>query len=164
VTPRPLQLWIVGLIVILDQLTKMLVRAKLELYDSSVIIPGLFNLTRVHNTGAAFGLLNAMEFPGKTLVLTLIAVGALIALALYASMLSPEQGLSRVGLAFIIGGAAGNLIDRVATGYVLDFVDVYSAGWHFWAFNVADAAITVGVSLMILDLLGVGRYLVSRAV
>ena len=127
-------------------------------------MPPWLSVTRVHNTGAAFGLLNAMEFPGKTLVLTLIAVTALVALAAYASMLSPEQGLSRLGLAFIIGGAAGNLIDRVATGYVLDFVDVYSAGWHFWAFNLADAAITVGVALMILDLLGVGRYRVSRAV
>jgi signal peptidase II len=72
--------------------------------------------------------------------------------------------LSRFGLALIIGGAAGNLIDRVMYGYVLDFVDAYYGGWHFWAFNVADAAITVGVGLMILDILGVGRPRVSRAV
>jgi signal peptidase II len=69
-----------------------------------------------------------------------------------------------VGLAFIIGGAAGNLIDRLTYGYVLDFVDAYYGNWHFWAFNVADAAITVGVALMILDILGVGRHRVSRAV
>ena len=161
---RPLQIWITALVVILDQATKMMVRAELDLYDSITVIPGLVSLTRVHNTGAAFGLLNAMEFPGKTLVLTLIAVSALAALAMYASILGPEQRLSRLGLAFIIGGAAGNLIDRIAAGYVLDFVDVYSNGWHFWAFNVADAAITVGVTLMILDLLGLGRYRVSRAV
>jgi signal peptidase II len=163
-SPRRLQLWITGLVVILDQLTKMMVRAHLELYDSTSVIPGFLSLTRVHNTGAAFGLLNAMEFPGKTLVLTLIAISALAALSIYASILAPEQRLSRLGLAFIIGGAAGNLIDRIGAGYVLDFVDVYSNGWHFWAFNVADAAITVGVALMILDLLGVGRYRVSRAV
>jgi signal peptidase II len=161
---RPLQIWITGLVIIFDQLTKMMVRADLGLYDSITVIPGLLSLTRVHNTGAAFGLLNAMEFPGKTLVLTLVAVSALAALAIYASILGPEQRLSRLGLAFIIGGAAGNLIDRIAVGYVLDFVDVYANGWHFWAFNVADAAITVGVSLMILDLLGLGRYRVSRAV
>jgi signal peptidase II len=161
---RPLQIWITGLVIIFDQLTKMMVRRELDLYDSITVIPGLLSLTRVHNTGAAFGLLNAMEFPGKTLVLTLVAVSALAALAIYASILGAEQRLSRLGLAFIIGGAAGNLIDRIAAGYVLDFVDVYANGWHFWAFNVADAAITVGVSLMILDLLGLGRYRVSRAV
>jgi signal peptidase II len=161
---RPLQIWITALVIVLDQATKMMVRSKLELYDSITVIPGLFSLTRVHNTGAAFGLLNAMEFPGKTLVLTLIAVSALAALAMYASILGAEQRLSRTGLAFIIGGAAGNLIDRITAGYVLDFVDVYANGWHFWAFNVADAAITVGVALMILDLLGLGRYRVSRAV
>jgi signal peptidase II len=68
-----------------------------------------------------------------------------------------------MGLAMVVGGAAGNLIDRVTAGYVLDFVDVYWRGWHFWAFNVADASITVGVALMILELLGVGRQRVSRA-
>jgi signal peptidase II len=161
---RPLQIWIAASVVILDQVTKMMVRTELALYDSITVIPGLLSLTRVHNTGAAFGLLNAIEFPGKTLVLTLVAVSALAALSMYASILGPEQRLSRLGLAFIIGGAAGNLIDRIAAGYVLDFVDVYSSGWHFWAFNVADAAITVGVTLMILDLLGLGRFRVSRAV
>ena len=66
-----------------------------------------------------------------------------------------EQRATRSGLALIIGGAAGNLIDRIAAGYVVDFVDLYAGGWHFWTFNVADAAITVGVVLMILDLIGV---------
>ena len=68
------------------------------------------------------------------------------------------------GLALIIGGAAGNLIDRLSAGYVVDFVDVYWRDWHFWAFNVADAAITVGVALMILDLLDVRTRRVSRTV
>lgn len=162
---RSLQVWLAGVIVILDQATKILVRAKFpDLYGSVSIVPGLLNLTRVHNTGAAFGVMNAIDFPFKTVVLTLVAAAALAALAMYASTLNAEQWLSRLGLACIIGGAAGNLIDRLATGYVLDFVDVYWRGWHFWAFNVADAAITVGVSLMILDLLGVGRYRVSRTI
>jgi len=93
-----------------------------------------------------------------------VATAALSGLAVYAATLDVNQRLSRFGLALIIGGAAGNLIDRVTYGYVLDFVDAYYGGWHFWAFNVADAAITVGVGLMILDLLGVGRPRVSRAV
>ena len=65
--------------------------------------------------------------------------------------------LARIGIAGVVGGAVGNLIDRARTGYVLDFVDAYWNGWHFWAFNVADAAITVGVVFMILDILGLGR-------
>jgi signal peptidase II len=161
---RPLQIWIAGLIVVVDQVTKFMLRSRLGLYESITVIPGFMNLTRVHNTGAAFGLMNAVDFPFKTVVLALVAAAALAALAIYASTLASSQWLSRLGLTFVIGGAAGNLIDRIAVGYVLDFVDVYWRGWHFWAFNVADAAITVGVALMILDLLGVGRYRVSRTV
>ena len=161
---RPLQVWIAGLVVILDQAVKLLVRSRLNLYQSVTVIPGFVDLTRVHNTGTAFGFLNLMDFPFKTVVVALMAATALAALAIYGSTLAPEQHLSRLGLSFIIGGAAGNLVDRIASGYVLDFVDVYRGNWHFWAFNVADAAITVGVALMILDLLGLGRVRVSRTV
>ena len=162
--PRTLQVWIAGLVVIVDQAVKVLVRARLNLYESVTVIPGLLDLTRVHNTGTAFGFMNFVDFPFKTIVVALMAATALAALALYGSTLAPEQHLSRLGLAFIIGGAAGNLVDRLSAGYVLDFVDVYRGSWHFWAFNVADAAITVGVALMILDLLGLGRLRVSRTV
>ena len=161
---RRVQVLVAAAILILDQVVKVLVRSRLELYESVIVIPGTLNLTRVHNTGAAFGLMNAMDFPYKTVVVALIATAALAGLALYAATLDPAQRLSRLGLAFIIGGAAGNLIDRLVSGYVLDFVDAYYGHWHFWAFNVADAAITVGVALMILDILGVGRHRVSRAV
>ena len=159
-----LQLGIAAAIVIADQVVKALVRARLDLGDTVVVIPNLLNLSRVHNTGAAFGLLNPVDFPFKAVVMTLLPLAALAVLAVYAATLPAEQRLSRLGLAFVIGGAAGNLIDRVTAGYVLDFVDVYWRGWHFWAFNVADASITVGVALMILDLLGVGRQRVSRTV
>jgi len=161
---RQVQLAVAAIVVILDQVTKALVRREFELYESVVVIPGLLDLTRVHNTGAAFGFMNAMDFPYKPAVVALVAIAALCGLAFYAATLEAEQYLSRLGLAFIIGGAAGNLIDRIATGYVLDFVDFYSGTWHFWAFNVADVAINVGVGLMILDILGVGRHRVSRAV
>lgn len=161
---RPLQVWIAGLVVIFDQLTKWLVRTRFDLHEGIEVIPGFFDLTRVHNTGAAFGMLNAMDFPFKTAVLLLIACAAIAGLALWGATLEPQQQLARLGLAFVMGGAAGNLIDRVAYGYVLDFVDLYQGQWHFWAFNVADAAITVGVSLMLLDFLGLGRHRVSRTV
>jgi signal peptidase II len=159
-----LELWISGLIVVLDQAAKALVRSRFELHEGVEVIPGLFNLTRVHNYGAAFGLLNAADFPFKTALLSSVAAIALSALTLYAATLPVEQRLARVGLAMIVGGAAGNLIDRLGSGYVVDFVDLYWRDWHFWAFNVADAAITVGVAFMILDLLDMRTRRVPRTV
>ena len=161
---RLLEFWIAGLIVVSDQVTKAMIRARFALGDDVEVIPGFFNLTRVHNTGAAFGMLNATDLPMKTVILAVVAAAALVGLAVYAAMLPASQWLTRIGLSFIIGGAAGNLIDRTTLGYVVDFVDLYSAGWHFWAFNVADAAITVGVALMILDILGLGRLRAPRTV
>ncbi len=166
VTPsiRQRELWIALVIVVLDQAVKALVRGHVALNESVTVVPGFFDLTRVHNTGTAFGFMNGVEFPFKTIILACVAVAALAGVALYTISLPYEQRLARTGLALIIGGAAGNLIDRVSWGYVVDFVDVYWSGWHFWAFNVADAAITVGVALMILEQLGAGTRHVSRAV
>jgi len=162
---RPLPLWIASAVLLLDQVVKMIVRPKLGLYESVPVIPGFFSLTRIHNTGAAFGLLDAVDFPLKAVVLALVQTTALIGLAVYISAIARDQRLTRTGLALVIGGAAGNLIDRVRFGYVLDFFDFYYRGWHFWAFNVADAAISVGVALMVLEMLGMGRYYrVSRTV
>jgi signal peptidase II len=164
VTRLQVELSLAAAVVVLDQIVKAVVRSTLELHESVVVIPSFFSLTRVHNYGAAFGLMNAAEFPFKTVVLSIVATLALGALSWYGATLPAEQRLARLGLALIIGGAAGNLIDRLRSGYVVDFVDLYWRNWHFWAFNVADAAITVGVSLMILDLLQIGRHRVSRAV
>ena len=148
---------LVLLIVVADQFTKSLIRRALELHESIPVIPDLLALTRVHNTGAAFGMFNAMEFPGKTIVLTVVATLALAGVAWYSMSIPLGDRLARFGVACILGGAIGNLIDRATAGYVLDFVDASWQGWHFWAFNVADAAISVGVVLMILDLMGLGR-------
>lgn len=141
------------LVVVVDQLTKAIVRARLPLHESVTVIPGLMDFTHVRNTGAAFGFLDAVDFPYKTVVIALIATAALIGVGMYAASLSHHQLAARAGLALIIGGAAGNLIDRLTAGSVVDFVDVYWRNWHFWAFNVADSAITVGVSIMILDMM-----------
>jgi signal peptidase II len=160
-----LELWIAGVVVVVDQAVKALVRSRFELHESVEVIPGLVNLTRVHNYGAAFGFMNGTDFPFKTAVLSIVATIALSMLMLYGARLPAEQRLAGIGLALIVGGAAGNLIDRLQSGFVIDFVDVYWQGWHFWAFNVADACITIGVCLMILDLLEIGRSRrVSRAV
>ena len=162
--PHPAQIWIAASVVLADQITKAMVRSRLELHESVTVIPGFFDLTRVHNTGAAFGFLDPIDFAYKSVVLSAVAVAALIGLALYSASLDASQRLTRTGLAFVIGGAAGNLIDRISAGYVLDFFDFYYGTWHFWAFNVADAAINVGVALMILELLGVGRVRVPRTI
>lgn len=164
--PAPLraELWVSGAVVAVDQAAKALLRATLDLHESVAVIPGFFSLTRVHNYGAAFGLMNAADFPFKTVLLTLVGAVALAALAWYGASLPADQRLARGGLALVVGGAGGNLIDRLGAGYVVDFVDLYWRGWHFWAFNVADAAITVGVSLMVLDMLEIGRRRVSRTV
>jgi signal peptidase II len=151
-------------VVLLDQLAKALVRINFELHESTEMIPGFFSLTRVHNYGAAFGFMNNVNFPLKTALLSAVAAMALAALAAYAMRLPQEQTFARLGLGLIVGGAAGNLIDRLRSGYVVDFVDVYWGNWHFWAFNVADAAITVGVVFMILDLLNLRTSGVSRTV
>ena len=160
---KRLELLIAAVIVVLDQVAKALVRGAFDLHESLEVIPGFFNLTRVHNYGAAFGLMNTVDFPYKTAVLSAVAAAALSMLAVYATKLPPDQRFARIGLALIVGGAAGNLIDRISAGYVVDFVDVYWGDWHFWAFNVADAAITVGVAFMILDLLNIRMSRVSRA-
>ena len=154
---RRLELIVALTVVVLDQVTKAMIRPRLALHQSIEVIPGWLDLTRVHNTGAAFGMLNSVDFPMKTLVLSLVAAIALGGVAWYAATVPLSDRLARIGIAGVLGGAIGNLIDRATSGYVLDFVDVYWNQWHFWAFNVADAAITVGVVCMILDILGLGR-------
>ena len=154
---RRLELIVAIMVVAIDQVTKALVRPALALHESVEVIPGFLDLTRVHNTGAAVGMLNTVDFPFKPVVLGLVALAALGGVAWYASTVPLEERLARLGIAGVLGGAVGNLIDRATAGYVLDFVDAYWNGWHFWAFNVADAAITVGVGFMILDMLGLGR-------
>ena len=160
---RRLEIIVTLTVVILDQITKAMVRPALALHQSVELIPGFLDLTRVHNTGAAFGMLNAVDFPLKTLVLSLVAIVALSGVAWYAATVPLSDRLARIGVAAVLGGAIGNLIDRATSGYVLDFVDAYWGNWHFWAFNVADAAISIGVVFMILDMLGVGRRSDSRA-
>src|SRR4051812_48837414 len=150
-------------IVVLDQITKAIVRAKLPLYASRTIIPGFMDFTHVPNSGTAFGLLQTVDFPFKTALIAMIATAAMVSVGAYAASLARHQLVARIGLALIIGGAAGNLIDRVVSGSVVDFVDVYWRTWHFWVFNVADSAISVGVTVMILDMLGLGAHVSKTA-
>jgi signal peptidase II len=161
---RPLELVAIALVVAADQITKLIVRQTLPLHDTINVIPGFLDITHVQNTGAAFGILNAADFPYKPAVMIGIAALALVAIAAYGSQLGHHERLARFGLSLILGGAFGNLIDRAVAGHVVDFVDVYWGTSHFWAFNVADAAITVGAVLVLLDMIGVGRHHVSHTV
>jgi signal peptidase II len=160
---RRLEFWLPALIVILDQATKAIVRSALPLHDSVTVLPGLLDFTHVRNSGAAFGILNTADFPLKTVLISVIAAAALIGIGFYSAALASHQVIPRIGLALVSGGAAGNLIDRLYAGSVVDFIDVYWRTHHFWTFNVADSAITVGVAIMILDMLGVGAHVSKTA-
>ena len=154
---RSLELLVIAGVAIADQVTKLLVVTELGLLQAVPVIPGLLNLTHVRNSGVAFGILNSADFAFKPALMAVFALGALVGVGLYATQLPLGHRWARAGLALILGGAAGNLLDRARQGYVVDFVDVYWRGWHFWAFNVADAAITVGVAILIVDLLRPAR-------
>lgn len=145
-------------VVVVDQITKALVRAFLPVFGSVTVIPNLVDFTHVLNTGVAFGLLNDYDIPFKGALTAGLALLALGGIVYYARHVRPEEWLARVGLSLILGGAVGNLIDRMWLGHVVDFVDVYWGTWHFWAFNVADASISVGAVLVFADLLVVSRH------
>ena len=161
---RPFELGVIAAVVLFDQLTKVLVRQSIALGESRTIIQGFLDLTHVQNTGAAFGLLNSVDFPYKPWVMIGVASIALLAIAAYGTQLGFHDRMARLGLALILGGAFGNLLDRALVGHVTDFVDVYWGTSHFWAFNVADGAINVGAALVLLDMIGLGRRHASHTV
>ena len=152
------EIWLPVAIVVLDQATKAIVRASVPLNGSVPIIGGVLDFTHVQNSGTAYGFLDQVDFPFKTVVIACFATAALVGVGFYSASLARQQLVARIGLALIIGGAAGNLLDRVLMGSVVDFVDVYWRSHHFWAFNVADSAITIGVIIMIADMLGIGAH------
>jgi signal peptidase II len=140
-------------VVAFDQGAKALLVHSLDLNESVPLVDGLLSLSHVRNKGAAFGLLSDWDLPYQPVLLSILSLAALVAIAVYFLRLPEEASLPRVALALVLGGAVGNLIDRLRLGYVVDFIHVY---WrqHQWPdFNVADSAITVGVVLLVLDIL-----------
>jgi signal peptidase II len=137
----------------LDQVTKWLVDRLLTLHESLPLVDGLLSLSYVRNRGGAFGFLSTAGLPYQPVLFAIVSLLALLAMAVYALRLSPGRRLPQTGLALVMGGAAGNLIDRALLGYVIDFVDVYWGRHHWPAFNAADSAISIGVFLLILDML-----------
>ena len=139
------------LIVLLDQATKWLVIQRLPLYEDLPLISGLLSLQHVRNSGAVFGILSGTAIPGKPYLFALLSAVALAALTYYARTIPREERLPRFALSLVIGGAVGNLIDRVRFGYVVDFVKMYW-GSHVWPnYNVADSAISIGLVLLVVD-------------
>ncbi len=144
--------WTTAVVVVgLDFVTKLVAEAALLLTPGVPVIGDWFQLRLVYNRGAAFGL---HVGPYSRWVFFAVAVIAVYVLNRMSLTSPPGDRFRQVALGLVAGGAAGNLIDRVRQGFVVDFVDAYWNGWHFWAFNVADAAISIGVAIMILDMLG----------
>ncbi len=140
--------------ILLDQGSKLAINSSMQLYQSIPIL-SFFKLTYVHNKGAAFSFLSEAGgwqrwfFAGLALVISMV-------IAVWLSRLKQHETLMAVALSLVLGGAIGNLIDRLAYGYVIDFLDVYYQTWHWPAFNVADSAITLGVMLMLAESFGLG--------
>jgi len=146
-------LLLMAAIVVLDQVTKALVVRSLALHAYVPVVDGLLSLSHVRNRGAAFGFLSDWDVPYQAVLLALLSLGALLAIALYFLRLPAEARLPRLALALVLGGAVGNLVDRLRLGYVVDFVHVYFREHQWPDFNLADSAITVGVTLLVLDIL-----------
>ena len=146
-------LLLAGGVILLDQLTKAQVLARLTPGVPVPVFDGWLQLTLVLNPGIAFGLLGSLPTAWRWMAAAL-SVAALAVLVRVALRVLPKGGWSgRLAVGLIFGGAVGNLVDRARFGAVVDFVDVYWRGWHWPAFNVADSAITVGVALLALRLL-----------
>jgi len=142
-------LWLAVLVILLDQFSKQLAVSELMLHEAVPLLPSL-NLMLAYNSGAAFSFLSSAS-GWQRWFFVILALAASLALMVWLRRLNKGQRLQACGLALILGGALGNVWDRLLYGYVIDFIDVYYGAWHFPVFNIADSAITVGAVLLIID-------------
>jgi signal peptidase II len=140
-------------VLLLDQWTKGIVTRAFEVHQTRTVIAGLLDITYVRNSGAAFGLFASVDSSIKAILLNSVAVLVFLVVSAYALRSSHRSIRLQLGFALILGGAVGNLLDRVRFGYVVDFLDFSISGHHWPAFNVADSAICIGVCLLFLDML-----------
>ena len=163
-------------VLVLDQITKILAHALLRGRPPVVIVPGLFNLVYSRNRGGLFGFFGSWDEPWRTLLLTAFPLVAVVAIGLFLAKTTEPDRSTKFGLALILGGAVGNLVDRVIRREVVDFLDVYAsaerlAAWlverfgtaHWPTFNIADSAIVVGACLLLLDIVRPERKPVDDA-
>ena len=148
-----LPLVVAAIIALSDQWTKAVVRAGFALGESRPVIEGFFNLTYVRNTGAAWGM-----FGGQNTYLTILSIVMLVVMVIFRRSFLGDTWEHRVALGLMIGGIIGNLHDRVRLGWVTDFFDFYVRGWHWPAFNIADAAICTGVGIYIISAFWVSQH------
>ncbi len=145
--------WPALAVVLLDQLSKLAILHTLRVYDSVPVLKGLLNLVHIRNRGMAFGLMNRPDVDLPFYFLVAATIGAVILLVFWFFRLNQAASRTILGLSLILGGALGNLIDRLRFGEVIDFVDFYQGPYHWPAFNVADSAITVGTFLVAIGLI-----------
>jgi signal peptidase II len=138
------------LVVLLDQATKAWIVSTMTLHESFAVIGGLFNITYIRNPGAAFGFLAGASPLFRSIFFLTVSAAAILLILHYVRTSRFEDRLQVLALALILGGAVGNLIDRVRFGEVVDFLDVYIGSHHWPAFNVADSAISIGAAILIL--------------
>ena len=145
-------LWLTALVFVLDQASKFYFEGALNLYQQIVIIPDLFSWTLAYNTGAAFSFL-AGQSGWQRWLFALIAIVVSVVLVVWLKRLKPSETWLAIALALVLGGALGNLVDRVLFGHVIDFILVHWQNrWYFPAFNLADSAITVGAIMLVIDM------------
>ena len=142
-------LCIAAIVFLCDQISKSLILSYFRLGDGRVVLENYFNIVRVHNPGAAFSFMASADGWQRWLFTAIGLLAAVFITALIKS--NASQKLFSFALAFILGGALGNVLDRVMYGYVVDFLDFYTGDWHFPAFNLADSAITLGAICLLLD-------------
>ncbi len=147
----PLALGVAGAVVLTDQLTKAMVVERMTLHQSIAIVEGFFSITYVRNTGAAFGLLAGKLAAWRVPFFLGFSTIALLLLVWFLRGVAAERRVLIAACGGVLGGAIGNMIDRMMLGEVIDFLDVYVGSYHWPAFNVADAAITVGVAVLCVD-------------
>ena len=145
------------LVLIIDQFTKYIVTQSLMLGEPVSVLPGFFNLTLVYNPGAAFGMFRGYPDAVRRTMLCVVSVIALIVVIRFMLHEAKEDRVSQYALIGILAGAAGNIMDRIRFGAVVDFLDFYWRHYHWPAFNVADSCISVAVGLLVLDLYLEGR-------
>jgi signal peptidase II len=153
VDPRVKAYGLAALVLVADRLSKWLVETHVSAMDTIRVIPGFFDIVNSQNRGVAFGLFNDSTNPWRTLLLVLLCAGAVVFIS--AMLWRPEKldKASFWGLSLVLGGAAGNVLDRAVWGRVTDFLDFYIGEHHWHTFNIADSAIVIGSALMILDML-----------
>ncbi len=144
---------VAGLVVIFDQITKAVVQNTLPLYHSISVIPGFFSITHIRNPGGAFGLMASQSSSLRKLLFILLSSLAICLICYFYKNTPKKYSMLATGFSLILGGAVGNLIDRIRFGEVVDFLDFYIGNYHWPAFNVADSAISVGIAIFLFHLL-----------